>query len=236
MATLTLAPLLVLILMSTVRSTKLNWTGPLWLALFPYLARWTIRSVETIRGARHVRLRPTMIATGIVLVILLYGAGLYHLSVAWPGLSYPHNLGGTGWRDIGAFVEDLADDGERETGERPLVVGMHGDTTASWATLYGLQARGDSSSERAVRETVGRHVFGEWSHMFEHWFCAEGLERDSLLLVGQTREDVELYGVAEYVERIGEVHTYVPHKNGRPTGKFFYRWAFGYAWHPPTPR
>ena len=83
-----LVPLFVFIIFSLSREVKLNWTGPLWLAVIPFIAHDMPRMVSGITSSYQWlfkmvrRMWPTTIAASL----LIYGAGLHYLTLGLPGL------------------------------------------------------------------------------------------------------------------------------------------------------
>ena len=128
-------PFAVFLFFSLFRQTKLIWTGPVWLALLPLMA-WLMSTHE---GMGKVRLpvfgrRPWKMT--VIVLALLYGALLHYMAIGLPGVPYPVNRVGFGWREISAQIEQLVNDIEANTGERPFVVGMDKDHINSWLAFY----------------------------------------------------------------------------------------------------
>ena len=83
-----MAPLSVFVLFSLRHDPKLNWTGPLWLAVMPFIAgdllpgQGEVVSAASAAGRRVWR--PTILAC-----MLGYGVFLHYISLGFPGVPYP---------------------------------------------------------------------------------------------------------------------------------------------------
>jgi len=220
-----LVPLAVFLGFSLFREVKLNWTGPLWLALLPYMAmtmRDLGRRVATDRFVRAMRRLWPATALG---VILLTVAGLHYFTLGLPGVP---NLRGPfmmGWRELAAAVDRVVAQVEHKTGTLPLVVGMDPYPIASALTFYRRATEGD---------TLAWHVFGWKGLMYGFWFPPAGLEGRDMLLVAKDPETMRNAYFQRYVNRVHNVRQIPVDKNGAPLTVYHYRLARGYH-HRPDP-
>jgi len=220
-----LVPLMVFLGFSLFREVKLNWTGPLWLALLPYMAM-TMRDLgRRVAADRFVRaMRRLWLATALG-VMLLTAAGLHYFTLGLPGVP---NLRGPfmmGWRELAAAIDRVVAQVEHKTGTRPLVVGMDPYPIASTLTFYRRGAEGD---------TLAWHVFGWKGLMYGFWFPPAGLEGRDMLLVAKDREAMRNAYFQRYVNKVYNVRTIPVDKNGAPLTVYHYRLARGYH-HRPDP-
>ena len=191
--TLTFLPVLVFVLASLFRNTKLIWTGPPWLGILPIMG--AMMSPQMLKYRKRLPIfgpRPWTI-TAITLV-LLYGAGFHFLGLGFPGVPFPKHMLGKGWPEIACQVESIVEDIEVRTGQRPLVVGMDKDRINSWLAFYrgkcGQQAGGKDRSGSGAYETSGRHIFNKRSGMYRFWFPDEVHTGKTLVLVGRKHKDL----------------------------------------------
>ncbi|MBV8851982.1 MAG: glycosyltransferase family 39 protein [Sinobacteraceae bacterium] len=181
-----IVPLAVFVLFSLRHDVKVDWTGALWLAALPLIARTLTRlDAGHARGAAAFAARawgPTAI-----ICLLLFGGGLHYLALGLPGLNYSRHmeLVPVGWRDLGLQIEDRAVQIGRAEGEAPVVVGMDRYAIASELAFYARDQR------VAVASRTSEHLFGRSGLMYERWFPLEGLNGRTLLLVGLERRDVD---------------------------------------------
>ena len=161
----TLVPLSVFIFFSLFHEVKLNWTGPVWLAILPALA------------ARLARRDPTHLGWGCEPSFLAGDcrgrpANLWRfapLSRSWSARCQPKykhvsrdspdRLEGVRRRRRKNCRSDL----ESSTGKEPLRVGMDRYSLSSEVAFY-------DPDQDAVRNTAGRSLFGFDSLMYELWF------------------------------------------------------------------
>jgi dolichol-phosphate mannosyltransferase len=221
---LTGLPLFVFFVFSLFRQTKLNWTGPIWLGMLPYMARLMMPMGEGLRFKWPVFGHRPLRAT-IIFLVLFYGAALHYLALGLPGIPYPTNLLGLGCRDVAWQVEDMVDRIEAQSGHRPLVVGMDTDRINSWLAFY----RGHGGGQGA-RETGGRHLFGMESGMYQFWFPPQAQRNQTLVLVGRKPKDLTDARVEAHIAQGGEVHELTARRKGWIVRRNYYRIVSGY--HP----
>ena len=228
--TLTFLPFTVFLAFSLFRNIKLNWTGPLWLGTLPYLAYLVMHRLPQQPGKLLLWARRPLKAT-IVIILLVYGAGLHYLVLGFAGLPYPKNVFGLGWPALARQVEALVENHEQKTGERPLVVGMDTDRINSWLAFYRSQAmtkaKGATTNEGA-RQTAGRHLFGQNSGMYLFWFPTKAQERKAMVLVGRTPEELKGDHITSRARQAHEIKEMVARKNGKIAGRYYYRLIEGY--------
>ncbi len=228
--TLAFFPFAVFLFFSLFRNTKLNWTGPLWVGTFPYLAYLLMQRLPRRPGKLLLWAKRPLKAT-IVIVLLIYGGVLHYLVLGLAGLPYPKNVLGLGWPALAGQIEVLVEEHEQKTGERPLVVGMDVDRINSWLAFYRSQAmakvKGVTTNAGAL-QTAGRHLFGRDSGMYLFWFPREAQDRKPMVLVGRRPEDLKGAHIASRVKHAGKIKEIVAWKNGKITSRFYYRVIEGY--------
>jgi len=205
----TLCPLAVFAAFSLRHGVRLNWTGPVWLALLPVLARWIARDARAAGAA----------AATVLALLAAYGAALLYLTLGLPGIGYPPKLRlPVGWRELGEQVASLAEPLERETGSRPLLVGMDHYFIASELAFYAGGAG----------EATGRHLFGRHDLMYERWAPARRCDGRPLVLISFDREDLADPSLDAWAEGFGAIREHRLERDGRGVGRFFSRAARRY--------
>lgn len=229
LAWLTFVPVAVFAAVSVARVSKLNWTGPAWLGLVPFMALLVTPGLEA--GAPKLlswcrrAWPPTM-----VLCLLVYASMLQWLGPGLPGIPYPHNTQLIGWREFGRDVEDLVQRLRRETGQDILVVGMDRNRIASGLAYYRTRTRdaGGAAGPDPVQETASENLFGSSGLMYGLWFPAPRQEGRTMLLVGKDAAILGTDRVLSRVKSAGEIGEIAVLKNGRPAGSYAYRLVTGY--------
>jgi len=220
--TATVFPLSIFVLFSLFRSTKINWTAPVWLGVLPYMAELFITNNRDRLGKLALytaQAWPLTIAT----VLLLYGALLYYLSLGFPGIPYPQNFPGIGSEDLARQIETIVNTFENKTGENPLVVYMDEDKMAGLIAFYRTKISGNSKTEDIVDSTTGGHFFGKESHMYCYWHPIEKYRKRVTMLIGHKADHMVRTSVSLLTEPISEVKQMVAFKNGKVTGRYFYQ-------------
>ena len=230
LAWLTFFPVAVFAAISLIRVSKLNWTGPAWLGLVPFMALLVTPGLEA--GVPRLltwcrRAWPTT----IVACLLIYGAALQWLGPGLPGVSYPHNMHLIGWRDFGRDIELLAQRFARETGHEILVVGMDRNRIASGLAFYGTQyldAAGTTTGLDPAFRTASENLFGSVGLMYALWFPAGQQNGKTMLLVGKDASSLNNDRVLSRVKTAGTIGEIEVRNHGKPAGRYYYRLVTGY--------
>jgi dolichol-phosphate mannosyltransferase len=214
-----LTPLAVFALFSLRHEVKLDWTGAPWIASLPVLAAGIVQPLHRTGRAIARAWAPTVIA-----VLLLYGAGLYDLTLGIPGVGYGRHaeLIPVGWRELGGDVGAIAADIGARTGSDPLIVGMDRYAIASELAFY-LPDRA-----RAVSETTSGHLFGQVGLMYERWFPPARQSGRQLLLIAWSPDELSDRALADRVERLDPIQQRLLTRDKQLIRPFYYRVAYGF--------
>jgi dolichol-phosphate mannosyltransferase len=214
-----LTPLAVFALFSLRHEVKLDWTGAPWIASLPVLAAGIVQPLDRMGRSIARAWKPTVVA-----LLLLYGAGLYDLTIGIPGVGYGRHaeLVPVGWRELGREVGAIAADIGARTGHAPLIVGMDRYAIASELAFY-LPDRA-----RAVSETTSGHLFGQVGLMYERWFPAGRQNGRQLLLIAWNPTDLSDLAVRDHVERLEPIQQGLLMRGGEPIRSYYYRTAYGF--------
>jgi len=140
----TLVPLAAFVVSSLRNGTKLNWTGPLWLAALPFMVQSILPAIGATRSRASMALASAW-KPALPLLVLSYGLFLHWIVLGLPGVPCPGGVAGTDWRLLGNWVETIEREVEERTGTEPLIVGMD---------RYNRAAKG-SSARRVSCTTAG---------------------------------------------------------------------------------
>ena len=230
LAWLTLFPFAVFALLSLTRASKLNWTGPLWLGLIPFLAL-------LVTPGRDAGVPPLLAwcrrawPPTIVVCLIVYGAALHWLGPGLPGVGYPQNMHLIGWREVGRDVEHLVQQAERDTGRDVLVVGMDRNRIASGLAFYRtryLESAGGTAGRDPAFDTASENLFDAVGLMYRLWFPAAQQGGRTMLLVAKDASALGGDRVTPRVSGAGEIGQIEVRKNGKPAGRYFHRLVTGY--------
>jgi dolichol-phosphate mannosyltransferase len=208
---------------------KLNWTGPIWLAILPRIAAETLRWQSD--GTSRLRQRLAR-AWGPTLGALVagYGLALQFLALGAPGIGYPdaHLFG---WEDLAVQVERIEDQVEYETGSEPLVVGLDKYNIASQLAFYRtkiLRHGDDEHRAEGVRETAGRHFFGKESLMYRYWHPVEEHRGRNMVLVADELAQITDDRVRSHFERVSAPIRIRPLEHGKQSTEFYVGIGYGF--------
>jgi len=218
-----LVPLAVFAAFSLRHEVKLDWTGAPWIGAVPALAFGIVHFGETLATGLRAWIRAAWAPT-IYTLLVLYGAGLYHLAIGIPGLGYSRHpeLVPVGWRELGGQIHGLAGTIARTAGTDPLIVGMDRYAIASELAFYA------PDRNQSVNETSSGHLFGQMGLMYERWFPLAAERGRTLLLVAWSREDLEGDRLQSSVERLEPISEGTLTRDGEITHRYYYRLAYGY--------
>jgi dolichol-phosphate mannosyltransferase len=222
----TLAPLLVFVVFSLRHPPNINWTGPLWLAIIPVVAR----RLTPVPGAEQ-NWKPAwgqkLWAPMLVIVLLGYGAVFHYLAIGLPGVPYRKDkVDPVAWEQLGLDVRTIESEIEDQTGQKPLVVGMDKYNLASELAFYRRQEGEDTAG--AVANTASRHLFGNDGLMYEIWSPPEKYQNRSLILVSFDPQMLSDDTIKGWVEHYGGIIERPVEKLDVPAGRYYYRIAKRY--------
>ena len=225
----TLVPLTVFSFFSLRHLVKLNWTGPLWLAVVPGMAAmlaahfWKVRAVVLPVGSRIMR--GCAVGTAIVLGVC-YLALLQYLAFGLPGVGFYRRteLLPVGWPALARALDRQAADLRRAQPGRVLIVGLDRNFIASEAAFYA------PDFARAALQTTGRHLFGRPSLMYAYWFPAREQEGATLLLVSFDRDDLGSLQPRRHCRPLGPVQEAWVRVRGEAVRPFYTRVGYNYSY------
>jgi dolichol-phosphate mannosyltransferase len=228
----TLFPLLFFAAFSLVRTAKLNWTGPLWLATIPLIA-WQMVMHEDRRRRLLPRVLQRAWLPTIPVTLLLFGALLHFWSLGLFGLPYPRARDVSlllGWKDLARKVDQIERDIASSQDGKPLVVGMDKCYISSELAFYRSKNAGQERKEEILSSTTGRHLFGMESLMYRFWFpeaWVKELPRKKPVLILITRELHELNRdqISSRGWEMDRVRELDLKRDGLPVGRYYYALA-----------
>lgn len=218
-----LVPLAVFVAFSLFREIQLNWTGPLWLAVIPFVASHMLPTgpfpAHRLAATMHRLWPPTVCA-----ILLLYGAGLHYLVLGLPGVPYPRNFSFAGWAELARKIEHVEDKMEGDRGVEPLVVGMDKYRIASLLAFYRTKNESKHLNENeGVLFTTGRHVCSGDSLMYAFWYPGSPPPNTPIILVAPDAQRLELDIISRKFHTLGPVRSVVVTKNGSGVRTYYYR-------------
>ena len=224
LAWLGLFPIAVYASLSLFRASKLNWTGPCWLALIPLVALLASQKVAVNSPKLSIWSARAWPATAVILM-LIYATGLHYLSLGLPFTKYPQNTHLMGFAGFGADINALVSKLEKERNEPILVVAMDRNKIASGLAFYRNKA---NATNKPALKTASGHLFGVGALMYEFWFPSNNQTGKTMLLVGEKIDELNSAIVLVRATPIGEIKTITTTKNGKQTGTYYYRLVGNY--------
>jgi dolichol-phosphate mannosyltransferase len=216
-----LIPVATFVVFSLRHEIKLDWTGAPWTAALPLMGAG-MAAAGAASGLR-AWVRAAWLPT-VIVMLLIYGAGLHYLVLGFPGLGYGGRIEllPVGWQQLGSRIEQIAAQVRGQTGREPLIVGMDRYAVASEIAFYG---RG---REAAAVETSSAHLFAGIGLMYERWTPPTMQEGRTLLLVALDPGELGGKAVESRCESLGPVEDEVLTKNGHVVRHYYHRLAYNY--------
>jgi dolichol-phosphate mannosyltransferase len=219
----TFAPLSVFFCASLYKAPRLHWTGPVWLSILPLIASVTVASTRSAAAGWFVRFSAKVWKPTAVCLLLIYGGFMYYVLVGTPGLSRVLDIQQlpVAWEEIGDEFGALEKQVESETGSKPLIVGMD---------LYQLSAQFSFylPDPDASKRVSGRHLFGRKSLMWNYWHPASTASGRTIIVIGYDAEMLSDGRLTKYFEKLGPIGYRDVTKNGRISGRLYYRVGYHY--------
>lgn len=224
--TMVIIPLMIFILFSLTREIKLNWTGPLWLSLLPFMAC-------TMAGRTD---RPSWLVTRLwpgtlVMLVLGYGTLLHYCAIGLPGLSYGNGDFLFGWEDLAQQVEERVQTIAAREGERPVVAGMDHYRIASGLAFYRNKQMPQGVAHYSVEETTGSQLFGGGALMYNYWYPPALASDRDILVIAHNKEQLEPADFGNHYQKLGDIGEITLTKRGKKAGRYYYRLL---TWYTPN--
>ena len=236
-----LFPLLVFFLFSLNREVKLNWTAPLWLALFPFLGCTVMWVFETVQSRLLVLIHWLWYPSMFIMAVSL-SLGMHYVTLGLPRVPHPPGPFLIGWEHFAAEIEGIVATVEEETGVRPVVIGMDPYQISSGLAFYRTKYRRKNAIENprvGIAETLGWHFFGWNSLMYEYWAQPEDYRRSNIVVVASSRPRTESAYFQKRVRREGKGYTISTKKDGQYVRPFYIKQLYDYRPRPfklPVPK
>lgn len=218
----TLVPLLVFAVHSMRSVPMLNWTGPIWLLVLPFMARQMVSQTGESAG-RWIRFGRRSALPTIAILLLFYSASLCYIYAGLPGIGPVSGMPlPVAWEELGYQVKAIERQVQTETGTEPVIVGMDLYRISSELSFY------DGPDHGTRERTGGRHLFGGKSLMWDFWLPRSAAVGRNMVLVDFGEGGLTSSSLPPHFSRLGGIFTEVITKNGRVVGHFHWRVGYGY--------
>ncbi len=222
-AIFSLVPLSVFAAFSLFHEVKLNWTGPLWLAVLPAIAA-IVSNKGSCAETPRLHLQSNWEAT-IAATLVIFGGCLHYIVLGLPGVSY---RGGShlrdlpvAWREFGVSAGRISKESQNADDPRPMMVGMDRYFIASELAFYNRDNGGPQQS-------AGRSLFGHQSLMYDYWFLPAQQNLRTMVLFSFKPEQLEGADLLSHFSAFGPIKTEIVQREGRNLGTFYYRVGYKY--------
>ena len=217
MQVFTLFPLLFFSVFSLTHPVKFNWIGPSLLGVIPWLA-W----LQAEKVARHwlQTLALLLLIYSGVIAVISYGATFYLPDAVMRSVLTKF----IDWEEVTKRVVSIAEDVEKSTHARPVLVPLDRYNIASELAFYQakLQAYGALSAPYAVS---GSHVFGDESLMYRYWAPVSALNGKRLVLIADNKRLLDNPLIKQSTDSQTPVYSFWTHSQGsaKPIKLFYYQ-------------
>ena len=184
----------------------MNWTSPVWLATLPYLG-CLVMAIP--RGTSiFQRFLKWLWKYTVGVLVIAYCLFLHYSVFGLPGVPYISNLFLLGWEEFAEEVETVVRRVEKNTGKRPVVVGMDPYQISSGLAFYRAKIHRHDPEKRAqvVDDMLGWHLFTWDGLMYEYWADPSDYYGRDVLAVASSRIRVEyLYFQERFLNRFSDI-------------------------------
>lgn len=219
-----IVPLAIITLFSITREVKLNWTGPLWLSVLPFIAL-TMAGNGSRTGGWINRQWPKT----FVVLMVSYGAFLHYSTIGLPGIPYGQGDFLYGWEQFARQVEAEVQEITEQQGRRPLVAGLSKYKIASGLAFYRNKVRPEAGGANVVAETTSRQLFGFNALMYNFWHPPSVAEGRDILVISSKKEWLNAPFYSQRYQDLGVIREFTVYKNGMEAGRYYYRLLIGYT-------
>jgi dolichol-phosphate mannosyltransferase len=224
--TMVLIPLAILIIFSITKEVKLNWTGPLWLALLPFMACTMLgQPAQNTKTWLVTKMWPKT----LVALVICYGTLLHYCAIGLPGLSYGNGDFLFGWNDLARQIEQQVDVIAAREGVRPLVAGMDRYKIASGLAFYRKKNSSDTSGHNPIEETTGAHLFGSSALMYRYWYPQSLAISKDILVISHKKAWLQPANFGKHYKNLGDIREITFNKRGKKAGSYYYRLLTSYT-------
>ncbi len=218
-------PLSVFVLHSLWNQTKLNWTGPVWLAVLPIVAGQMFASRSAQSGRLSLPIRRVWLVT-IGFLLLFYPLALGWLFVGGPGIPVRSwSALPVAWEEMGRAIDEIESAIERKTGKEPLIVCLDNYWIASEASFY------DNRDRDSLPEFAGWGVLRRNDLMWSRWVPPSEVVGRDVILVGLTAKALDDAAILRHFSALEPTVEQTLKRWNRIVGRFY--WRRGFA-HPPS--
>jgi len=177
-------PLAAFFCLSLFGAPKFHWTGPAWLALLPTMA-WIMGHAGDF-GILIRRVSEAWKPT-IAVCLVLYAFALHYVVLGIPGIPYVGFGEHYFWREATREIEGIKEEVQRQTGQKPIVVGMSRWSVASALSFYNTEEK-PAGEWMDIRS---RNMFSESGAMYDFWYPSEPPTTRPIILVGMRPGQLE---------------------------------------------
>lgn len=220
---LSLIPFAIFFANSLQNNPKLNWTGPVWLAILPIIAVTMVAS-NGERPGWLTRIGRSSWKPTAVGMMLLAGGGLYATTLGPPVIPELKEMAWpVAWEEMAGEIQRIEDILTEQTGVEPHIVGFHDYYITAEYAFYDPPNEG-------VRETVGRGLFGDEGLMWDYWKKpASEINGSNMILVAFDPRKLERRRVVDRFDHVSGISRIDVLKHNRIAGQFYFRIGYGYS-------
>lgn len=217
-----LVPLAVFVIHSLRGQPKLNWTGPVWLPVLPWMAIAALQVKQAGSGwwRRHLRL---IWAVTFITMLALFAAGLTYTVIGLPGVAATNGMPlPSAWQEFGDKLKEIEAKMKAESGTTPMLVGMDKYWIASEGSYY------DHPGVHVPPEVGGSGLLGDNGLMWNYWVPPSAAVGRNLLMVSFNRDRLERSALKNHFARLEEVHEADVMIGTRVVSIFYWRLGYDY--------
>jgi len=225
MTVFALVPLSVFVVHSLRGQPKLNWTGPVWLAILPLIAA---RISRVGKQGHSSRLAKRWTVTVLVL-LLFYAFGFSYLVTGMPGTTQKSGMKlPIAWKAYGNRLGEIESRVISQTGTTPIIIGLDKYWLASEGSFYFHYGPEASQHDATPPVIGGDGLLGGNGLMWNYWVPPDSVAGRNAILVSFKKDHLTKLRVTRHFSSLGDITREALMRGGNEIGFFFWRIGYDY--------
>lgn len=209
-------PLFVYVYFSLNHYPRFHWTAPIWLLTIPLLSYALSPTSNFINKSLFTKL--TLLSAAIL--GLIYGSLLHYAALGLPINLKTQITNHYFWQQAAHEIHTVEKELLKETGQKPLIVGLSKWSIASSLRFYDV--------DKQVDNILSRNAVGRTASMYESWTNAKQWQGHPVIFIAFNENDLNAPSILNYVEKLRPARKINIYLNNNKLRELNYRIAYHY--------
>jgi len=212
----TLVPLAVYMYFSLTHYPRFHWTAPIWLIAIPLMSYALSPTSSFVNKALFTKLTLYTAAA----LCLIYGGLLHYAALGLPIKTSTHITNHYFWKQTATELNTIEKKLAKETGQKPLIVGLSKWSIASSLRFY--------DSDKQVNNIVSRNTVGRTASMYEQWTIPSNWHGHPVIFVAFNEKELNTPEITRHAINLRPTGNIDIHSNNNKLRELHYRIAEQY--------